>query len=481
MLAAVLLAAAPVAAGDQNCFSIAAGRRATRSGAVLLAHNEDDRPPQIVNWIKVPHAVHPASEIVRLKEGGTLPQVRETAAFVWLQMPGQEFSDSYMNQYGVTIVSNQCPSRVRPEDVRLTGGGIGYWLRRLMAERAHTAREAVRIGGRLVERFGYHATGRTYVIAGPKEAWMLAVVRGRLWVAERVPDDEVAVLANRYTIGRVDLADTADFLGNPEIITYAEKRGWYEAKRDGAFNFRRVYGAPAARYSIRNIARQWRGVTVLSGRSWDPGGELPFAVRPAHRLEPADLMALLRDHFEGTQFATPASFNNGDPHRNFVKRICSETTQYGLVAELRAWLPPELGNVLWFAPRRPCIHPFVPIYAGITGFPPGFARLGAAEAIARQFTPDPARLVPSPRLAYWAFTRRAAAVDADYARLFPGVRRQRDRLQREVVAARDGVEKRAASLLAKDRPAALAALTRFSAEWLGRLWKLDRGRPAGGE
>jgi hypothetical protein len=36
-----------------DCFTVIAGRAATADGAVLLAHNEDDHSPQIVNWIKV--------------------------------------------------------------------------------------------------------------------------------------------------------------------------------------------------------------------------------------------------------------------------------------------------------------------------------------------------------------------------------------------------------------------------------------------
>ncbi|NOZ79583.1 MAG: hypothetical protein GXP48_10480 [Acidobacteria bacterium] len=464
----VALALAPLAAGaGENCFSVMVGPGASRDGAVLFAHNEDDRPPQIVNWITVPHRVHAPGEVVRLKDGATLPQVGETAGMIWLQMPQQEFSDAYMNEYGVTIASNACWSRVN--DANLTDGGIGYWLRRLMAQRAHSAREAVEIGGRLIERFGYHSSGRTYCIAGPREAWMMAVVRGRLWVAERIPDNAVAVLANRYTIGEIDLADTANFLGNPDVVSYAEKRGWYDPKRDGDFNFRNAYSAPSSRYSIANIARQWRGVSVLSGKKWYPGADLPFAFRPAHAVDVRDLMSLLRDHFEGTQFETPATFNHGDPHKNFVKRICSQTTQYGFVAQLRSSLPPAVGAVLWIAPRRPCVQPFVPVYCGIESFPHGFARLPWRRAIATQFTRDPARFEPTPALAYWSFVRRAARIDAEYGRVIPRVRLRRDALQDAVTRAEAAFEPKALELLEKNPAKGRAALTRFTARWLNRL------------
>ena len=57
----------------------------------------------------------------------------------------------------------------------------------------------------LVERFGYVHSGRTYVIADPREAWLFAVVRGRRWVARRVPDDRVVVLPNVHIIEEIDL------------------------------------------------------------------------------------------------------------------------------------------------------------------------------------------------------------------------------------------------------------------------------------
>ena len=83
-----------------------------------------------------------------------------------------DFADSYLNEWGVTIASNAC--RSREDSTGLTKGGISYWLRRLMAERARTAREAVQIGGELVEKYGYDSSGRTYCIADAQEAWLMA-------------------------------------------------------------------------------------------------------------------------------------------------------------------------------------------------------------------------------------------------------------------------------------------------------------------
>ncbi len=175
-----------------GCYAVIVGREASADGSVLVGHNEQNGGRRILNFRRIPRGRSSSGEVVRLRRGGELPQVDETAAFFWSENPGLEFSDAYLNEFGVAVVSDGCGSR--EDDYRtlvargeIRGGGIGYMLRRLVAQRARTAREGVLLAGRLVERFGYVDSGRTYVIADPREAWLLAVVRGRRWVAQRRP------------------------------------------------------------------------------------------------------------------------------------------------------------------------------------------------------------------------------------------------------------------------------------------------------
>ena len=57
-----LLAAAPALA----CFTIVAGKDATVDGSVIIAHNEDDSPPQVVNHYKISRIKHEATEKIKL-------------------------------------------------------------------------------------------------------------------------------------------------------------------------------------------------------------------------------------------------------------------------------------------------------------------------------------------------------------------------------------------------------------------------------
>src|SRR5665647_132683 len=166
--------AAAAGSRDGECFTVLVGRKASIDGSVMVAHNEDDRGDIIVNLRKVQAREDGAPRKVDLGQGAFYETDGRTNGFLWIEATTQEFADSFINDHGVLITSDSCPSRVSDEDT--TDGGIGWMLRRLMAEKATSAREAVRIAGELIEKYGYRSTGRTYSIADRNEAWMLAVL-----------------------------------------------------------------------------------------------------------------------------------------------------------------------------------------------------------------------------------------------------------------------------------------------------------------
>ena len=259
-----------------NCFSMLVGKNASVDGSVMFAHNEDDGGEQLVNYYKVPRVQHKIGAEIIAKNGAEILQAPETYSYLWLEMPKMEFSDSYINEWGVTIASDQCTSREK--DGELQDGGIGYWLRRLVAERAKTAKQGVKIAGELIEEYGYASSGRTYVIADQNEGWMLAAIYGKHWVAKRVPDDHVAVIPNYYTIGEINLADTTNYLGAADIIKYSITKGWYDPDIDGKFNFARAYSDSGNLNHNGNIHRMWRGVNLIAGTLHNP--EILFLDEP---------------------------------------------------------------------------------------------------------------------------------------------------------------------------------------------------------
>ena len=395
-----------------NCYTILVGKNASSDGSVLFAHNEDDGGRQVVNYFKIPRKEHTPGERVTFRRGGSIPQIQITAAYLWLNLPGMEVSDSYFNEYGVAIGSDGCSSR--ENNPVLKDGGLVYWLRRIVAERAHSARQGVKIAGKLIDEFGYASSGRTYGIADSKEAWMLSVVNGKHWIAERVPDDQVAILPNCYIIGKIDLSDTLNYLGSPDIIQYAISQGWYDQGKDGDFNFAKVYSNPGSLKHPGNTHRQWRGLNLLGNHHFDLEDDLPFSVLPAKKVTVQDLMHVLRDHYEGTMLDQSKNYTLGSPYKMNRATICANSTQYSFVVQLRDWLPERMNSLVWIAPFRPDVQAYVPWYVNTEIVPQEYAYKDGDFALATQFDPPDLVFDHSNTQAYWTFRSLVEKVDQDY-------------------------------------------------------------------
>ncbi len=435
--------------------AIVVGRSASDDGSVLLGHNEENEGQRVLSFRRVPSRTHGPGEVVRLRRGGTLEQAPRTAAFLWSENPGLESSDNYLNEHGVAIVSDGCASREDGYEAlvargEIRDGGIGYMLRRLVAERTRTAREGVELAGRLVERFGYAGSGRTYVIADPTEAWLVAVVRGRRWVARRVPDDSVAVLPNVFILGQVDLKDAKNVLASADLIEYAVSRGWFDPASGVAFDFRRAYQSPE-----RNAVdpRQWRGQQLVAAKGTPAEGDLPCFVKPGRKLSVASVAAILRDNRGPRPLFHPA-------------------TQEMAVFQLRAGMPAEIGCIYWRTTGRPDTSVLTPWYAGTTETPANYATGGSRDSrspedlanllsLKRHFNPPQGTFDPDPKLAYWKFKTLQDEVDKDHADRIGLVRPIWAAFEERLFAAQKSVEAQALELWKKDPSAARAEVTRY--------------------
>ncbi len=400
----------------QACFTVIAGTKATNDGSVMVAHNEDDGGVFQVNVFKVPASARRTGDSGLPVIAGDSLRSRNPHGFLWLEVPGQEFADAYIGENGLIVTSNACRSREDRSD--LSGSGIGYLLGRLVIERAGTAREAVKLAGSLIEQYGYSSSGRNYVFADAQEGWFFHAVRGRHWVAQRIPDNEVALIANYYRIGAIDLRDPQRFLASPELVEYAIKRGWYHPERDGEFHFAKTYSDPDTLIAAGNTERQWRGTVLLGNKSLKLGEPLPFSFEPRHKLKPADLFRLLRDHYEDTGLDLTDGYRKGTPHATPHRTICTRTTQYAFVAQLRSSLPADIGPLFWLAFRHPCLHAFTPWYPAIDDVPRGFGAGDSESALSGHL--KPAGTVPpfaGGSLAFAVFDRISEVVDARYAEL----------------------------------------------------------------
>jgi dipeptidase len=482
----LVLAAAVLALGslaptlerdDGECFTVLVGKDASADGSVMIGHNEDDRGGIIVNLRKIEPRDYGAPRKVDLGRGAFHETDGRTNGFLWIEATTQEFADSFVNEHGVVITSDSCPSRIGEAD--LTDGGIGYMLRRLMAEKAKTAREAIRIGGALIEKYGYRASGRTYSILDKNEAWMMAVLRGRHWCAQRVPDGEIAVLPNHFTIRRVDLGDPDHFMASPGLVEYAVKNGWYDEAKDGPFDFKRVFERPSNRSSVMNgnTLRHWRGLNLLGEKERELSDDYPFSVKPGRKVTDEALMAVLRDHYEGTEYDATDGYKTGTPNRTKFRTICTSSTINSFVVSLSAKRPEPISAAIWLAMGKPDTTVFLPLYLGVENMPPN-AGLGQNthdyEIFNAQHFEDAEFQAAKDGLIHTEVLELEKLAEANYGPMREELGRDLFPVEKNYLEGRGKFESDFAALYAKDKKAALKKLDAYVAAAFEKVSELTR-------
>ncbi len=455
MAMALLVQSAAQEPQYMNCFAVVAGKDATADGSVLLAHNEDDSGEQMINIYNV---------------SGNKAEGRNK--YLWIEFPGMSVADAFLNEYGVAVASDACRSREDRSDV--TDGGVVYELRTLVAQKARSARHAVDLLSELVEKRGYRDSGRSYMLADCNEAWIFAVVKGRHWVAQRVPDDCVMAIPNYYSITEVNLADTANFKGSADIISYAIERGWYDPERDGKFSFRNAYSAPKNLNSDRNYIRHISALKHLTGESYaiDPYS-YPFAVKPNRKITIGDMIEILSDHGDDVEYKTKTKT---DPEHKGC--ICVDNTVNASIFQLRNWLPTEIGAIVWTTGGRPCCEAFMPWYSGMTRSPEGFERFSTAEeAIEKHFSDATDMRKNYPDAAAWRFESFWEWLIEDYDGRIGGVKARKenfqDRLFQQTADFEKGLEScyDAASLKITNHTKLQKKLNRYTADLYKEYFK----------
>jgi dipeptidase len=346
-------------------------------------------------------------------------------------------------------------------------------------ERARTAREAVEVITTLAAEHGYASTGESISISDPAEAWLLEIIgkgegkKGAVWVARRVPDGFLTAHANAARIRRFPL-QARDTLYAPDVISFAREHGWFKGP-DEEFSFADAYD-PAdfgkRRFCESRVWSVFRRAApsatlpesmILGDPATPP---LPLWIKVDRKLGAQDVMALMRDHFEGTSLDMtrdvgagpyllpyrwrPLTFKlDGKEYLN-ERAISTQQTGFSLVAQSRAWLPGPIGGVLWFGVDDTASTVYVPIYAGLRQPPRPFA-VGNGDF--SHFTWDSA---------FWTFNAVANFTYSRYADMIVEVRQAQGELEGGYAARQADVEQAALQLWKSSPEQARAFLTEYS-------------------
>ncbi len=416
---------------------------------------------------------------------GEIPQVEHTYAYT-------NASYSFQNEMQVGMGESTVSGR---REMRNADGWFDIVeLQRIALERASTAREAVQIMGTLGEEYGYYIGGECITVIDPDEVWVFEIYgpgalwkpgsdrSGCVWVAQRVPDGEIFVCANRSRIGEIDLDDTDNFMASPNIFSLAEEMGFWSKDSGKPFKVYETYGYKD--YSTYNARREWRVFDLVApSLKLDPWMErYPFSVKPDEKISAQDIMAINRDYYKGTEFdltkglaagpfgtpnryPTPGS-QNPEGSAGWERAISLFRTNFSTVVVARKGMPNWIGGLTWFAYDAPHSSCYFPIYCGITELPESFAkgmRGGSYDVFSRES-------------AWWAFNFVSNWADLKYSYMIEDIKAVRDPLEEEFFAVQPTVEKTALELHEQDAELARRFLTTYSNSCATRVvdayWKL---------
>jgi dipeptidase len=404
-----------------SCTSIMVGRLASTDGSVITCHTCDGN---YRTWLNiVPHQKHPKGSTNKIFWGmlhtesawdsrgriqkGEIPQVEETYAYLNTAYP-------CLNEKQLAIGETTIGGR--QELLNDEGMFLIEELERIALERCSTARDAIRLIGELVKKYGYGDHGECITIADPKEVWHFEIFgagpaqAGGVWAAVRIPDDHVGVSANIPRIGQIDLKDPDHYMASENVLSLAEEMGWW--KNGEPFKFWKAYSGRKP-FSDREYFILSTLAPALNLKQ--DAEELPFSVKPVKQLAVSDVMKYYRETYEGTDFdmtrnlMVPKSRPRGrgekktDPEEkapemvkspvasawmgndmatllntlkpgtvDFRRTIAIAACSYSQIIQCRSWLPDEIGGLAWFSFDNPAQSPRIPIFSGVLSLPRSF-------------------------------------------------------------------------------------------------------------
>jgi dipeptidase len=380
-----------------NCTNLIVTKGASTDGSAFLVYTNDGE--WLYRLSNKPAADHQPGDSLTFRSGrnnveGKIHQVSHTYAVIGFQM----------NEHQLAVGETTFTGR---EELWNHTKYLQYWhLMSLALERAKTAREAVEVITSIVEQYGYGSEGESFSLVDPNEAWILEMIgtgdggEGAIWVARKIPDGMISAHANMARIGEFPLDDPDNCLYSENVISFAVEKGYYNPDSGEPFRFNEAYN-PASpdrlKYCESRVWSLFRRAAPSVGFSPDyhrgvQGAErYPLWIAPENKLSLEDVMALVRDHYEDTDYDMTEGMDAGpfgNPNRwrplywdddegkrySWERPISTYNTCFSFIGQMRSWLPDDVGGVCWFGVDDTYFTCYVPIFVGNTSVPEPFTR-----------------------------------------------------------------------------------------------------------
>lgn len=453
------------------CTNLLVGKKASTDGSTLISYAADSYAlyGELYHW---PARQYSPGEMLKVYEWdtgkylGEIPQALQTYNVI-----------GNMNEHQLAIAETTFGGRSELSDSTgiMDYGSLIY----ITLQRAKNAREAISVMTGLVKEHGYYSSGESFSIADPEEVWVMEMIgkgpgnKGAVWVAVRIPDDCVSAHANQARIQQFPLNDPDNCIYSPDVISFAREKGYFEGN-DTDFSFAKAY-APLDFGALRYCeARVWsffnkvnkdmaQYVTYAQGKTTDP---MPLYIKPDRKLSAQDIQEMMRDHYEGTELDwrfdvgagpfnspyrwSPLSFEVDSVEYCNERPIATQQTAFSFVAQMRSWLPDEIGGILWFGIDDAAQTVYYPFYCGHTETPHEMTA-GNGDLLTFSWTS-----------AFWIHNWVSNMVYTRYSDMSVDMKKVQSKLENQFQTAQTEVEQEAARLHEQSPPQAVQYLTQYT-------------------
>ncbi len=492
-----------------SCTDIIVGKKASADGSVITSHT--GAAPECRVHV-MPAMDFPKGAMANVYYGlqdvtkpfgtygevvGQIPQAAHTYKYF-------HSGYSHMNEFQLAMGESTMSQRKELQVDRESGKQI-MTIEQAMVfalQRCKTAREAVILIGQLVDEYGFLPScgpeSEALCIADPQEAWVFEVFSvgenwepgqpGAIWAAQRVPDDHIVIVPNWSIIKEINIKDKVNFLASDNYKQAAIDKGWYDPKSGKPFVWQEAYSPLPREWAMGRFwlffstfapnYKDWPDKTAHTpfhgNRPYtqyiEPLSYYPFSVKPEKKVSVQDVIAFQRSLFEGSIYdmtndkawlvpgedgqmvksplTTPFPTKNMRELLDITYRRMVSRGGYGMVAQLRDWLPDPIGGVYWYYVDNQYVSTYVPIYAGTMEISAEF----------KEYDPDEY----SETSVRWAIDFVDNLLYLNWQEGIEDLKAVRDPLEAYFFAEQEGVEKEALFLYEKIQQIGIDYLTSYS-------------------
>lgn len=365
------------------CTSILVGPKATVDGSIFIGRNEDCGTAFAPVVFRQSQAESAAERKYKAFNGLVFPLPDQAYRYTALPEADLTLTGAYasagFNEVYVAMSATESvygAVRALAFDPQVEKGIAEDAIPDLVLPYIRTAREGVERLGHLIAEYGSEE-GNGILFADREEVWYMEIPTGHHWVAQKLPENAVAVAPNQVCIEAVDFNDPEQFMWSPGLQEFVAEH--HLNPEPETFNFRHIFGTYDESDRIYNTARAWDAMRRLASRRLQEAayalnsGDIPFICEPERKLSIHDVAAVLASHFNETVY-DPLGTEGSERERRKYRPISVSKTQESHILQL---LPgeeaEELRQVLWLSLGATAFAPHVPLFAHAHSVPAAYA------------------------------------------------------------------------------------------------------------